>query len=535
MQQQNKQKNRVIILHIGSIDDIEHEEFESRILRNRQFEKDENTQVSEYKLDDELAFITEKNPRNPEKQYRDFKQKLGQLNAGDKIFILAHGQPNSVKVGMSTHYSVLGNYLSEGLKKENFIKDPLRISIHACRAGKGSDKKQDSFAGLLHHYLGKLNINTEVTARTELVHIDENKYNAPGGGILTITPTKYALNEILSKFGVNAPDSWYRYKKPGTKVKFIWDKEGHQVKLDYYVSKYNKNIVEQLNLLFDYYKENSITRDIIAPIIDDIKKSLNQDNYYKVNKNLTKLLNIMDKEKELLATNISKKDNLQEFNNIYKELVKYNQNIVQKQPSSLRKVIFKNNNFSDKLPQDHVTIENEIKTFMQNLDQAINNIDQKLFPNEQAYIEAYNLFKEMRQDLYQHLRHQYLYPKMPKFSIKQAKKIINNVATVTNIVLNKNDDNLESKERAVAQFLKKNSKYLRTSKLLRIKYAFAGIREGIRDAIRQGGKESIVNIFKFTKDMGQFRLSYFDSYKKQLSQISSITKDVVNTKKTLGQ
>lgn len=90
---------------------------------------------------------------------------------------------------------------------------------------------------------------------------------------------------------------------------------------------------------------------------------------------------------------------------------------------------------------------------------------------------------------------------------------------------------MKVKQEAVGKFISNNSKYLKSSKLLRIKYIFAGLKEGIRDAIRQGGKETIANIFNLGIENAKLRYSYFDSYKKQLKELARITKDAVGLKK----
>lgn len=527
MSKHNETKKRVIILHIGDKEGIEQESFESKILAHRQLEKDDGVDIQEFMLDDDKTFINEKNPENAEKEHKKIREALKKLRGGDKIFILAHGQPDAEKVGTSTHYTILGDYLSKGLKTESFTTNPLKISVHACRAGRGRDQGQHSFAGLLHHHLGRLNIKSEVTARTELVHIDEEKYTAPGGGILTITPTKHAFSIVLDKLGFkNIPTSWYRYKKPGTKVKFVWDKEGNQVKFDHYVSKYNENIFQQLDLLRKHYEGKHHTSHIMK-IIENIEVNLYKENYFKVTEHITNLLSLMNDEQHVKTD---------QFNSIYENLLKYNQNILQKHANSFKKVLFKDKKFAEDLPRDYVNIKTSIINAMKPLDQAIANIARNMFPDKETFDKTAELFQEMRNDLYRHLRHKHLYPTMSKFSIKEAEKIIKEVADVTNAVLNKNNqdvfvDGLKAKQEAVEKFISNNSRYLESSKLLLIKYIFAGLKEGIKDAISQGGKETIVNIFRFSVDMAKLRYSYFPSYKEQLTKLSKITKDVIELKK----
>lgn len=520
-------EKRIIILHIGNKEEIENESFESRILSRRQTEKDENVDVQEFMLDDDKAFINEKNPDNQPKLHNKIKEALGKLRGGDKVFILAHGSPDSEKIGVSTHYTILADYLSKGLKKENFTTDPLKISIHSCRSGKGRWQGRHSFAGLLHYHLGRLNINSEVTARKELVHIDENKYQAPGGGILTITPTKHALSLILDKLGREIPIGWYKYKKPGTKVKFVWDKEGNQVKSDHYASKYNNQILQQLDFLRKHYHGKHHGSHVMK-IIKKIESNLYKENYSTVSRYMVRLLSLMNDEQPVKT---------KKFNSIYENLFKYNQNILQKHENSFKKVIFKDRKFAEDLPSDYVDIKKSILDAMEPLDLAIKNIDQNMFPDQETFDKAAQLFKEMRDDLYRHLRHKYLYPNMSKFSIKEALKIIKEVTDVTNSLFQGSNqdfstDSLIIKQQAVEKFINNNSKYLESSKLLRIKYIFAGLKEGIRDAIRQGGgKLKIVNVFKLGIENAQLRHSYFSSYKKQLTALTKITKDVVKVNK----
>lgn len=49
---------------------------------------------------------------------------------------------------------------------------------------------------------------------------------------------------------------------------------------------------------------------------------------------------------------------------------------------------------------------------------------------------------------------------------------------------------------------------------------FAGLKEGITEAIKAGGKETIINIFIKANENAKFRLSYFKSYKEQLRNLS---------------
>lgn len=504
---------KIIIIHIGDQESLEGDEaFESTILKNRQIEKNNDVEVSIFKLDDLETFISETSNYNNKKLHKSIQKKLAQLQSGDKIFILSHGKPDSEMIGNSTHYSVLGNYLAKGLKKQNFKDHPLKISVHACRAAKGSKQGKKSFTGLLHYHLGKLNINSEVTGRTELVHIDEAKYSATGGGILTITPIKHVFSIVYQLLNVKVPDNWYKYKKPGTKVKFSWDKQGRQIKHDHYISKYNDHVFLCLDNLAKYYDEKYYIKSNIK-IINNIKKNLYKEKYSITSKNINTLLSLI------------KENNNPKIRKIYAELSKYNQNILIKHQNSFQKTIFKNRKFKEHLPRNYIAIEQLVNNNISMLDEEIKKINK--FKCSRDSISVLNT---IRDDLYKHLRHQYVYPYIPQFSIKQAKKIIERVTEVTRIVFNEhnetNTEALQIKQQAIENFIQKNAKYLKSSKLLKTKYIFAGLKEGIIEAIKEGGKETIINIFIKANQNAKFRLSYFDSYKSQLKQITNhLTQD----------
>lgn len=501
---------KIIILQIGDQESIEGEEaFEAEILKNRQIAKHDSLEkINIFKLDDLETFISEPSEYNSQHKHKQIQKALKELQGGDKIFILSHGKPDSEMIGNSTHYSILGNYLAASLKQNKFKKQPLKISIHACRAAKGSKQGQNSFAGLLHYHLGKLDINSEVTGRTELVHIDAAKYNKPDSGILTITPIKHSYSIVYQLLNIKVPDSWYKYKKPGTKVKFLWNINGHQVKLDHYISKYNDNILSCLDKLATYYESKFYSSHILK-LITNIQKNLYKEKYLLVSKNINNLLSLIEE------------NNNPQITQIYQQLSRYNKNILIKKQNAFSKITCKKRRFKEPSLQPHIKIEDLVNNNIACLDEAIKNID-----NSQLNQAAIDALQTMRDDLYKHLRHQYVYPYIPKFSINQAKKIITRVTEVINKVFNENNEenteSLQIKQQAIQTFIKHNAKYLQSSKLLKTKYMFAGIKEGITEAIKAGGKETIINIFIKANENAKFRLSYFNSYKNQLRNLSDL-------------
>ena len=503
---------KILILQIGDEDSIEKEEsFEGTVLKNKQTSKHNNVSINIFKLDDLETFMSENSSYNSKTKHQEIKKILRNMQSGDKIYILSHGRPDSPMTGNSTHYSILGNYLAKSLKEKNFQKNPIKISLHSCRSGKGSIQGKNSFAGLLHNYLGKLGINSEVTARTELVYIDEAKYSAPNSGVMTITPIKHFFSIVYSLLHLKVPDNWYKYKKPGTKVKFFWDNEGKQNKSDHYISKYNDAIFDCLQKLSKHYNGKYYT-DNIQKIITNIKENLYKEKYRKVLSSTTKLLSLIEE------------NNNPTVKQIYQRLSKYNQNILIKHKNSFKtkKVTERKINKINSYSANHVNIKQLVNNQIARLDAEINKIDISKLNNNG--IELIDLLKMMRNDLYKHLRHQYIYPYIPKFSIKQAIKITQRVTDVTHTVFNKyNEENIEilkKKKIAVENFIKQNAKYLKSSKLLRIKYIFAGIKEGIIEAIKDGGKETLVNILIKAIGNAKFRESYFYGYTEQLKSLT---------------
>ncbi len=505
---------KILILQIGDENSIENEEsFEGTILKNKQaYKHDNNVNISIFKLDDLETFMSENSSYNSQTKHQGIKKTLKNLQAGDKIYILSHGRPDSVMIANSTHYSILANYLAKGLKAKNFKKKPIQISLHSCRSGKGSMQGKNSFAGLLHNYLGKLQINAEVTARTELVYIDEAKYSAPNSVIMTITPTKHFFSIVYRLLNIKVPDNWYKYKKPGTKVKFFWDQQGKQNKSDHYISKYNNAIFDCLEELTKYYNGKYYT-DNIKKVITNIQENLYKENYQTVSNSTTKLLSLIQE------------NNNPTVQQIYQRLLKYNQNILIKHKNSFKtkKIKERKSKKINSSHVNHVNIEQLVNNQIVRLDIEINKIDiSKLNDNG---IELINLLKMMRNDLYKHLRHQYIYPYIPKFSINQAIKITQRVTDVTHTFFNKyNEENIETlktKKIAVKNFIKQNAKYLKSSKLLRIKYIFAGIKEGIIEALKDGGKETLANILIKAIGNAKFRKSYFDGYTHQLKSLTT--------------
>lgn len=504
---------KILILQIGDQESIEGDEsFEGTILKNKRASKDDDVNINIFKLDDLETFLSEDSEYNSPDKHQEITKILNELQAGDKIYILSHGRPNSVMIGNSTHYSILANYLAKGLNAKKFKQKPIQISLHSCRSGKGSMQGKNSFAGLLHNYLGKLQINSEVTARTELVYIDKAKYSSPNSGVMTITPTKHFFSIVYSLLNLKVPDNWYKYKKPGTKVKFFWDKQGKQNKSDHYISKYNNAIFDCLEELTTYYNGQYYTNNI-KKLITNIQGNLYKENYQTVSNNITKLLFLIQENKNPTVQQI------------YQKLLKYNQNILIKHKNSFKTKKIKEIKFN-KINSSHVVNHTNIEQLVNNqiarLDIEINKIDiSKLNDNE---IELIKLLKIMRNDLYKHLRHQYIFPYIPKFSITQAIKIIQRVTDVTHTIFNKynkkNIETLKIKKIAVENFIKQNAEYLKSSKLLRIKYIFAGIKEGIIEAIKDGGKETLANILIKAIGNAKFRESYFHGYGDQLKSLT---------------
>ncbi|BCA95750.1 hypothetical protein TUM19329_21110 [Legionella antarctica] len=159
------------------------------------------------------------------------KQVLQSLKGGDKIYLWGHGSPNSGYIP-GAFYTEIADYLAKGLNKDNFSpsKGALDVSVEICTGARGGQHGKNSFAALIHSYLGKIGIHSTVTGRLNILWIDQETLRTEG--TKTIDRAYYALSQI----GIPISAERYKHQDARSKVTYMWDPNEyeHQIRIDSY-------------------------------------------------------------------------------------------------------------------------------------------------------------------------------------------------------------------------------------------------------------------------------------------------------------